>query len=181
MKTYLSNTYRKDLNWLHFDDEPMVQERQQVKDQRSCISIFVPYPTILSSNQEHQHRHENSIPYVVVCQIYRYTEQSQEKESLQNESRLQYCGDSFSNRDNARANLEEKVNPSILKDDFRQERTHLFLHQQNQCYQTGQSFSSIEINKSLPASVHSVSQIKFKFRSQFQLLPKIRCLMTFRL
>ena len=28
-----SNTYRKDLRWLHFDDEPRVQERQKVKDQ----------------------------------------------------------------------------------------------------------------------------------------------------
>ena len=27
-----SNTYKKDLSWLHFDDEPRVQERQQVKD-----------------------------------------------------------------------------------------------------------------------------------------------------
>ena len=27
-----SHTYRKDLNWQHSDDEPRVQERQQVKD-----------------------------------------------------------------------------------------------------------------------------------------------------
>ena len=47
---YQSNTYRKDLSWLHFDDEPRVQERQQVKDQRSCVSVFVAYPTIISSN-----------------------------------------------------------------------------------------------------------------------------------
>ena len=38
-----SNTYRKDLSWLHFDDEPRVQERQQVKDQQSCISVFVAF------------------------------------------------------------------------------------------------------------------------------------------
>ena len=31
MNTYQSNNYRKGLNWLHFDDEPRVQERQQVK------------------------------------------------------------------------------------------------------------------------------------------------------
>ena len=30
---YQSNTYRKDLSWPHFDDEPRVQEKQQVKDQ----------------------------------------------------------------------------------------------------------------------------------------------------
>ena len=33
MNTYQSNIYRKDLRWLHFDDEPRVQERQQVKVQ----------------------------------------------------------------------------------------------------------------------------------------------------
>ena len=41
MNIYQSNTYRKDLSWLHFDDEPWVQGRQQVKDQQSYISVFV--------------------------------------------------------------------------------------------------------------------------------------------
>ena len=50
MNTYQSYTYRKDLSWLHFDDMTMVQDRQQLKDQQSCISIFVAYPTIPSSN-----------------------------------------------------------------------------------------------------------------------------------
>ena len=45
MKIYQINTYRKDLGWLHFEDEPKVQERQQVKDQQSFISIFVVYLT----------------------------------------------------------------------------------------------------------------------------------------
>ena len=39
MNIYQSNTYRKDLNWLHFDNEPRVHKRQQVKDQQSCISF----------------------------------------------------------------------------------------------------------------------------------------------
>ena len=47
---YQSNTYRKDLSWLYFDDEPRVPERQQVKDQQSCISVSVAYPAIPSSN-----------------------------------------------------------------------------------------------------------------------------------
>ena len=34
---YQSNTYREDLSWPHFDDEARVQEKQQVKDQQSCI------------------------------------------------------------------------------------------------------------------------------------------------
>ena len=38
---YQSNNYRKDLSWPHFDDEPRFQEKQQVKDQQSCISAFV--------------------------------------------------------------------------------------------------------------------------------------------
>ena len=47
MNTCESKTYREDLSWSHFDDEPMVQERQQVKDQQL---IFVAHPTIPSSN-----------------------------------------------------------------------------------------------------------------------------------
>ena len=66
MKIYQSNTYRKDFSWLHFDDEPRVQERQQVKNQQSCICAFVADLTTPSSNLEHQHRHDNSIPRMVV-------------------------------------------------------------------------------------------------------------------
>ena len=47
---YQSNIYRKDLNWLHIDNEPRVQDSQQVKDQQSSISGFVAYLTIPSSN-----------------------------------------------------------------------------------------------------------------------------------
>ena len=36
--TKVYNTYRKDLTWPHFDNEPRVQKKQQVKDQQSCIS-----------------------------------------------------------------------------------------------------------------------------------------------
>ena len=47
---YQSNSYRKDLDWLHFDDEPRVQVKQQVKDQQSCLFVFVASLTIPSSN-----------------------------------------------------------------------------------------------------------------------------------
>ena len=47
---YQSNTYRKDLSWQHFDNEPSVQEKQHVKDLQSCISAFVASLTIPSSN-----------------------------------------------------------------------------------------------------------------------------------
>ena len=36
MNIYQSNTYRKDLCWLHFGNESRVQERQQWKDLQSC-------------------------------------------------------------------------------------------------------------------------------------------------
>ena len=41
-----SNTYGKDLSWSHLDDEHRVQERQQLKDQQSCMSVFVAYPKV---------------------------------------------------------------------------------------------------------------------------------------
>ena len=64
---YQSNTYRKDLNQPHVDDEPRVQEEQQVKDQHSCIFVFIACLTIASSNLGHQPRCDNSIPYMGVC------------------------------------------------------------------------------------------------------------------
>ena len=51
---------RKDLSWLHFGNEPRVHGRPQVKNQHSCISIFVPSLTIPSSKQEHQFRYNNN-------------------------------------------------------------------------------------------------------------------------
>ena len=79
---YQNNTYRKDLSRPHLDNEPRVQEKQQVKDQQSCIFIFVACLTIPSSKQEHQPRHDNSIPYMAVVygKFIRVTEQPQEKE-----------------------------------------------------------------------------------------------------
>ena len=56
---YQSNTYSKDLSWPHFD-EPRVQEKHQVKEQQSCILVFVASLTIPSSNKGHQPRRDNS-------------------------------------------------------------------------------------------------------------------------
>ena len=41
MNIYQSNTYRKPLSWLFFVNEPRFQERQQVKDQQSCINLVL--------------------------------------------------------------------------------------------------------------------------------------------
>ena len=48
MNIYQSNTCKKDLSWLDSDVEAKVQERQQVKNQQSYISVFVAYLTFPS-------------------------------------------------------------------------------------------------------------------------------------
>ena len=52
--------------WPHFDNELRVQEKQQVKDQQSCIFVFVACLTNPSSNWGHQPRRDSSIPYMGV-------------------------------------------------------------------------------------------------------------------
>ena len=64
---YQSDTYRKDLSWPHFDDEPMLQEKQQVKNKHSCIFVFVACLTFPSSNLVHQPRIDNIIAYMGKC------------------------------------------------------------------------------------------------------------------
>ena len=44
------NTYKKDVGWLHFNDEPWVQDKKQVKNQHSYISVFVAYLTFPNSS-----------------------------------------------------------------------------------------------------------------------------------
>ena len=41
MDIYQSDTYRKDLRWLDFDDKPRVQETQDGKDQHSPAYPFL--------------------------------------------------------------------------------------------------------------------------------------------
>ena len=81
MNVNKSNTYRKDLTWLHLDNDPRVQEEQQVKEQQPCISVFVAYLTFSRSSQDYQPRYDNSIPYKTIWKIYRDTGQPQEKET----------------------------------------------------------------------------------------------------
>ena len=56
MNIYQSNIYKKDLSWLHFDDEPWVQERQQVKVQQSSISVFIAYLTMPRDTEQPQEK-----------------------------------------------------------------------------------------------------------------------------
>ena len=94
---------------------------------------------------------------------------------------------SFSNRGNERAPIHSRreSQPQHLKRRFFFKNRPIHLHINSTSVirlvkRNYLSFSSIEINKPLPAQVRSVSWIRFKFRSQFQLLPQIRCLITLR-
>lgn len=55
-----SNTYKTDLNWLHFSSEQEKKEaretfqEKQVQDQQSYIAVSLAYLTHSRSNQEHQ-------------------------------------------------------------------------------------------------------------------------------
>ena len=66
-----SNTYKKDLNWPHFDVESQFQKKHQLYDQQFSILVSVAYPTCPSSNQVHQPRHGNSCLCKAVWQTYR--------------------------------------------------------------------------------------------------------------
>ena len=100
---YQSNICRKDLHWLHFDDEPRVQQRQQVKDQQSCKSFFVAYPTIF-----HAWAYDSFIEM---------QSNLRSKKLHRTDQGSSFLGDSFSNRDNVRApiQLRNESQPHHLK------------------------------------------------------------------
>ena len=58
-----SNNYRKDLSWLPFDNEPRVQERQQVKKQQSCISVILRSEGVQLPNDEVMKNIEDRVGY----------------------------------------------------------------------------------------------------------------------
>ena len=68
------------------------------------------------------------------------------------------------------SNLEESVNPRILKDDIFSRTDPSILTLIEPVVLDRWSFPSNEINKPLLIPVHSISYISFKFRSQFKLL-----------
>ena len=64
-----SNTYQKDLSWLHFDKEQKVQKKKEKKkkkkkvaNQQSYTSVSVFCPTYPSSSWKQKSRHYSKIP-----------------------------------------------------------------------------------------------------------------------
>ena len=93
MKIQQSNTYRKDLTWLYYDDEPWIK---QSYIQQWYVSIPVAYSTYPRSNWEFRPRDgpRDNILYAT-WYIYRYKQQPLKKETSQNESRLQFSWRQF--------------------------------------------------------------------------------------
>ena len=58
-----SNTYQKDLSWLHFNKEQKVQKKKKkVANQQSYTSVSVFCPTYPSSCWKQKSRHDSKIP-----------------------------------------------------------------------------------------------------------------------
>ena len=161
MNIYQSNAYRKDLSSLHFDDERRVQERQQVKNQQSCISVYVAYPTIRSRNFEHQSRHGNSIQYMA-------RETLKLKKLHRTNQDSNFLGGSLSNKDNVWAPIQftRESQPQHLKRWFFLKNRSIHLHINSTSVfrlvkRNSLRFSNIKINKLLPAPVQClVGQIQ---------------------
>ena len=106
-------------HWLHFNDAPRVQEKQQVKDQWYYILISVVNLSYPSSSYELKSRYDNSAPmqgHLVYLQRKRRTSGERINQGCN------FLGGGFSNRVNVRAPIhfrrERLYCTSILKNDF---------------------------------------------------------------
>ena len=188
MSIYPYTTYKRTLSWLHSDDEPRVQERQHMKDQLSYMSVFIAYLTYSTFSFFIQHlpRHDKSSSCMAVWQIYRYRATLRKKLHRTNQG-SNFVGGNFSNRDYVRAPIlfRRERQPQHLKRWFFLKNRPIHFHINSASViravkRNKLSFSSIEIKKPLPAPVHSISQIRFKFSGHLQLLPQIRHLFILR-
>ena len=156
-------------------NDPRVQERQQVKNQQSNISFFVAYAIIRSSSQEVVTNMTTVFHAWLYERFIEIQSNLRRKKCHRINQGSNFVGSSFSNKDNVRAPIQfwRESQPQHLKDYFfsRADPSMFtsiapvlldWLFKWNQL-----SFCSIETNKSRPAPFHSVSWIKFKFRSQF--------------
>ena len=103
------NTYRKDLSWPHFDDEPSVQEKQRVKDRQSCISVFVAYlifQVATKSTSPDVATAFHALPYGRFIAIQRILRMQKLCRTNQGSN---FLGSSFSNRNNLRVPIQLRI------------------------------------------------------------------------
>ena len=113
---YQRNSYRKDLSCPHFNDKPRVQEKQQVKDQLSCIFIFVVKQQLGAPAQTWQQYSINGH----MIDLLRYRPTSGERNFIERIKALIFLDAvlAIEIMYEPQSNLEERVNPGILKDGF---------------------------------------------------------------
>ena len=108
MTTYQINTYRKDLGWLHFNNELMVQERNQVKDQKSSISIIVAYPNFQVATRSTS-SYMTTVYHTWLYRIFMEIQKNLRRQKLPRTNQgSTFFGGSFSNWDNVRAPIQFK-------------------------------------------------------------------------
>ena len=113
--------HRKDLSWSHFDDEPRVQEKHQVKDQQYCIFVFPACLLIPSRSQRNQSKCKNKYSINgLMIDLLSYRAASGEKNFKERIKTPNFWEAVLAVEimSELQQNLEEKVNPSILKDNF---------------------------------------------------------------
>ena len=146
-----------------------------MKDQQSCISIFVACLIIPSRKEELGPPGQTWQQYYMHGPMVDLDKSNLRRTELHRTNQgINFRGGNFSNRDNVRAPIQfrRESQPQHLQVLFFLKNRSIHFHinstsvirmvKWNQL-----SFSSTEINKHLLAPVHSVSYIRFKFRSQF--------------
>ena len=103
---YPSNTYRDDLYWPYFDDEPRFQVRQQMRDQQSYMRVSLPYltyPSNIRSTSPDMTREFYTKPDDGFIKMKNNLRRKKLHRTNQSSN---FMGASFNNGDNARALIQ---------------------------------------------------------------------------
>ena len=104
------------LSWLHFDNEPRVQDRQQVKDQQFCISIFQLIRQFQVAPRSTSPDMTTALHAWLYSRFIQIQSKLRKKKIHRPNQSSNFLGSSFSNRDNVRAPIQfrKESQPSIL-------------------------------------------------------------------
>ena len=131
MNIYPSNTYRKDLSWLHFDNESSrVLERELMKDQQ-LFWLIQQFQVATRATSPDMRTVFHAWPYGGFIEIQSNLRRKKLHRTNQGSN---FLGSSFNNRDNVRAPIHFHINSTSV---FRPVKGNQLI------------FCSIEINKPL--------------------------------
>ena len=129
---YQSDPYRKDLSWLQFDDEGSTEVAR-----KGPTVLHICFCNLSINSKEQPGASMTKVFHAWRYGIFIKIQSNLRIKKLNRTNQgSNFLGGTFSNSDNVepQSNLEEKVNSSILKDDFPQEQTYPFSHIWHQCY-----------------------------------------------